>query len=169
MGREGEREGEKHRCERYIDWLPLACPHLGSWHTTYVWAPTGNPSRDLSVCRPALDPLNHTSQSRFHNFLSFTFLICKLKEGTRTAWTPWITVYKYTELLCLWLECLPHSQTLTFPTVRHRGPVSPYLPTPTRFFWNDHIDYESRGLSAGSSHLSIVYCQAPACSGPGEY
>ena len=30
MEREG-RKGEKHRCERFINLLPLACPQSGTW------------------------------------------------------------------------------------------------------------------------------------------
>ena len=40
-GREGERKGEKHWCERYLDWLPLARPQLGTWRTTQACALTG--------------------------------------------------------------------------------------------------------------------------------
>ena len=70
-GRKGEREGEKHlmykrMCERYIHWLHLACPQLGTWPATQAGALTGNGTGDLSVHRPVhrpvLDPLSHTCQ-----------------------------------------------------------------------------------------------------------
>ena len=41
-GREGEREGEKRRCTRYINWLLLAQPQLGTWTATQACALTGN-------------------------------------------------------------------------------------------------------------------------------
>ena len=58
-GREGERET---MCERYIDRLPLARPQLGTWPATQACVLTGNQSGDPLVCRPALNPLSHTSQ-----------------------------------------------------------------------------------------------------------
>ena len=48
--------------ERNIDWLPLVCPHLGTWPATQARALTGNCTTNLSVCRPALSPPSHTSQ-----------------------------------------------------------------------------------------------------------
>ena len=62
-GREGEREGEKHQCVRDINWLPLRCPKLGIWPATQACALTGNPTSDPLLCRPALNPLSHTSQN----------------------------------------------------------------------------------------------------------
>ena len=49
-------------CERYIDWLPLARLQLGMWPTTQAQALTGNPTNNLWVCRPVLNPLGHTIQ-----------------------------------------------------------------------------------------------------------
>ena len=49
-------------CERHIDWWPLVHPQLGTWPTTHTCALTGNRTGDLSVCRPVLSPLSHTSQ-----------------------------------------------------------------------------------------------------------
>ena len=57
-----EKERERNMCERYIDWLPLARLQLGMWPTTQAQALTGNPTNNLWVCRPVLNPLGHTSQ-----------------------------------------------------------------------------------------------------------
>ena len=43
-------------------WLPLMRPLLGTWPTTQACALTGNRTGDPLVCRPALNPLGHTSQ-----------------------------------------------------------------------------------------------------------
>ena len=60
-GKEGERETETSMCERHIDRLP--CPQLGTWSATQTcvltWNQTGG---DLSLYRPGLNPLSHTSQ-----------------------------------------------------------------------------------------------------------
>ena len=42
--------------------LPLLCPQLGTWPVTQAYALTGNGTRDLLLCRLALNPLRHTSQ-----------------------------------------------------------------------------------------------------------
>ena len=82
MGREGERKGEKHRCARdtkYIDQLPFACPQLGTWPTTQTCALTGNWTGNIFVCRPALNPLSHTSQGNInflHSYLLKLVLVC---------------------------------------------------------------------------------------------
>ena len=52
---EGEREGEK----KFNVWLPLK---LGTWPTTKACTLIGNQTSDPLVCRPALNPLSHTSQ-----------------------------------------------------------------------------------------------------------
>ena len=49
-------------CQRYIDWLPLTCPHLGTWPPTQACTLPGNRTSDLRVLKPALSPLGHTSQ-----------------------------------------------------------------------------------------------------------
>ena len=49
-------------CERYIDWLPLTHPQLGTWTTTQACALTGNQTRELLVHRLEVNPLSHTSQ-----------------------------------------------------------------------------------------------------------
>ena len=67
MAREGERE-ETLMCKRYMDWLPLTCPQLGTWPLTQACALTGNRTGDLWVCRPALNPLSHTSQGKIISF-----------------------------------------------------------------------------------------------------
>ena len=63
-GREGEREGEKHPCVVASEAPPTAdlahnpgmCPDRSQ---------TGNPS----VCRPALNPLSHTSRDYFYIYI----------------------------------------------------------------------------------------------------
>ena len=66
-GKEGDEKGEKHRCRwgRYINWLPLTCPHPGTWPTAQACALTRNQTSDLSVHRPALSPLSHINQGHF--------------------------------------------------------------------------------------------------------
>ena len=51
-------------CEREIDWLPLACPQLGTWPATQACALTRNQTGDLSVHRPTLNPPSHTRQGK---------------------------------------------------------------------------------------------------------
>ena len=67
-GEEKEKEGgEKHQCERNINNMeqwPLTGPQRGTWPTTQAHALMGNQTGNLSVCRPALSPLSHTSQGR---------------------------------------------------------------------------------------------------------
>ena len=53
MGRERDREGEKHFCVREKQ-LPLTCPQPRTWPTTQACALTGNWTGDLSALRPAL-------------------------------------------------------------------------------------------------------------------
>ena len=55
-GREKERERNIHV------WLPHTRPLLGTWPATQACALTGNPTGNLSVPRPALNPLSHASQ-----------------------------------------------------------------------------------------------------------
>ena len=55
--------------------LPLTQPSLGTWPANQAHALTGDRTGDPLVCRPALDPLNHTSQGRkllFGNKYRFT-------------------------------------------------------------------------------------------------
>ena len=56
-------EGREKERERNITvWLPLACPQLGTRPTTEACALTGNQTNNPLVCRPAHNPLSHTSQ-----------------------------------------------------------------------------------------------------------
>ena len=57
-------------CKRYINWLPLECPQLGTQPATQACALTGNRTSNLSVHRLALNPLSHTSQGQYHIFLN---------------------------------------------------------------------------------------------------
>ena len=57
---EGREKEEKER-NRNV-WLPLMYPLLGTWSTTQACALTGNRPHNPLVCRPALNPLVHTSQ-----------------------------------------------------------------------------------------------------------
>ena len=63
-----EGKGERKR-ERSINvWLPFTNPQLGTWPATQACALNGNQTSDPLVHRPALSPLNHTSQdSDFFN------------------------------------------------------------------------------------------------------
>ena len=50
-------------CERYINLLVASCMGLGGPGPQPRHVPlTGNQTGDLSVCRPMLNPLSHTSQ-----------------------------------------------------------------------------------------------------------
>ena len=55
-------------CEKNSNQLPLSRSQLGTWPANRARALTGNRTGNLSVCRPALKPLSHTSQG--FNFLS---------------------------------------------------------------------------------------------------
>ena len=73
-GKEGERGRETSMWKRYIYWLSLTHPQLGTWPATQACALSGNWTSDLLVHRSALNPLNQTSQGwRF--FCLFVFLI----------------------------------------------------------------------------------------------
>ena len=50
-------------CERNIYQLALARPKVGIWPATPACALTGNQTSDLSVCRPALNTLSHTTRA----------------------------------------------------------------------------------------------------------
>ena len=50
--------------------LSLTCPLLGTWPETQACAQTGSRTCDPLVCRPALNPLNHTIQGRHFFFQS---------------------------------------------------------------------------------------------------
>ena len=57
-GREGERKGEEHQCV-----VDSRMSQPGTWPVTPACALTGYRTSDPFVCRPALNPLSHTSQS----------------------------------------------------------------------------------------------------------
>ncbi|KAF6073461.1 hypothetical protein HJG60_009585 [Phyllostomus discolor] len=58
-----EGKGGRKRERNIHVWLPLTSrPLWGTWPTTQACALTGNRTRDPVVCRPALSPLNHSSQ-----------------------------------------------------------------------------------------------------------
>ena len=63
-------EGREKEREKNIDadQLPLIYPQPGTWPTTQACALTGNRTSDLSVCRPVLNPVSHTSQGSNYNF-----------------------------------------------------------------------------------------------------
>ena len=61
-------------CEGNINWLPLAHPQLGTWPATQAWALTGNQTGNLSVPRPALNPLSHTSEGVIEHFVKATLI-----------------------------------------------------------------------------------------------
>ena len=65
---------EKERKRSIGVWLPLTGPLLGSWPATQACALIGNQSGNISVCRPVLSPLAHTSQGWLHLFK------CKLSD-----------------------------------------------------------------------------------------
>ena len=53
-GKGREKERETLMCERYISWLPLPCPQLGTQPTTQACTLTRNQTHELWVCRTAL-------------------------------------------------------------------------------------------------------------------
>ena len=53
-------------CKRNMDRLPLTGPHLETCPATQACALTGNRTGDLSVHRPAHNPLSPTSQGTDH-------------------------------------------------------------------------------------------------------
>ena len=68
-------------CERYIDQLLLTHPQLGTWPTTQACVLTGYQTSDLSVCRPALNPVSHTSQGH----------IKKIFKDKAQPWLVWLS------------------------------------------------------------------------------
>ena len=70
----GERREEEG--ERNINvWLSLAQPLLGTWPATQARALTRNRTSDPLVCRPALNPLSHTSQGSVSSFYFYKYWI----------------------------------------------------------------------------------------------
>ena len=88
--REGEKEGEKYGCiKENINWLSLAHPHLGTWPTTQACTLTGNQTHDLSIHRPVLNPLSHTSQGWVGDFM-LNVWSCILQSGiSSTKFLAW--------------------------------------------------------------------------------
>ena len=68
--RERGREGERER--NVSAWLCLNCPSPETWPTTQAGTLTGNRPSNPFICRPALNPLNYTSQSKVFPFRSST-------------------------------------------------------------------------------------------------
>ena len=52
-----------------IDGLPLTHSHQGTWPVTQASAQAGNRTGEPLVCRPALNPLSHTSQGNIVSYL----------------------------------------------------------------------------------------------------
>ena len=71
-------------CERYINWFPLARTPRGTWGpTTQARVLTGSHTSDLWVHRPALSPLNHTSQDPLINFFWKEYHVYRESSGTQ--------------------------------------------------------------------------------------
>ena len=71
QGNGGRKRGrETSMCEKNINWLPLACPQLGTWPTTQACALSGNPTCNFLVHRPVLSPLSHIRQGDIQPFSS---------------------------------------------------------------------------------------------------
>ena len=81
----GERREEK-RERNIIIWLPLVCPHLGTWSVTQACALMGNRTSNLPVHKLVLNPLSHTSQGLCYWFdelfelFKILFKLVKLKS-----------------------------------------------------------------------------------------
>ena len=61
--RERARKGERDR--NISVWLPLTCPPPRTQPAAQACSLTGNRIRDPLVCRPALNPLSHSSQGHW--------------------------------------------------------------------------------------------------------
>ena len=61
-------------------WLPLKRPLLGTWPTAQACALTSNQTSDPLVCRPALNPLSHTSQGTIVNYMCIISPPLRLKR-----------------------------------------------------------------------------------------
>ena len=61
-------------------WLPLAHSQLGTWPATQACALTGNRTGDPLVCKPALNPLSHTSQGAKNTFNAHHIIRCSSKR-----------------------------------------------------------------------------------------
>ena len=92
-------------CKRYINQLPLTCPHLGTWATTQACALTGNRTSDPSVCRPALNPLSYTRQGYLFIF--------REEKGGRKRGRETLMCERY-----IYRLPLTHPQPQTWPTTQ---------------------------------------------------
>ena len=115
-GRENEREGN-------IDWLPLACPQLGTWSATQACAL--NWASDLLILRLALNPLSHTSRGKFIILLGLQKSEMSLTGLKSRCWQGCISFWMFQERLCLLtFFCLlevAHILWLTVPFLRLQG------------------------------------------------
>ena len=102
LGGKGGRETSM--WERYIHWLPLACPQLGTWPAPHACALTGNWTSDLLVHRPALNPLIHTSQG----WLIFFFLIERGRGRSSDLLFPLFLSSLFASCKCLDQGSRPH-------------------------------------------------------------
>ena len=91
--RQGKGESKRRRdtsiCERCTNRLPLACLQLGIWPTTQACALPGNLTSNLSVCRPALNPLSHTTQRitfTIQKEAVFFYYSMRLKANLKELW-----------------------------------------------------------------------------------
>ena len=125
--RKGEGERKRGRetlmCERYIDWLSLARPQLGTWPTTQACALTGNQTSDLLLRRPVLNPLSHTSQGL--DILKLKFGCLTIHFFGRNIWTSYslngvfeVKKLKLELLLGLFLAPLKNIKVYILPGIR---------------------------------------------------
>ena len=74
-------------------------PLLGVWPTTQAYAPTGNQTSNLFICRPSLNPLSHTSQGT-HSVL-FILLMASVAVQITFYFDVVPLVYFFTYFPCL--------------------------------------------------------------------
>ena len=87
---ESEERRKKERERNISAQLPLMLPLLGTWSATQGSALTGNRTGDPLVCRPALNPLSHTSQGISSVLKSFPFCVdCSPKADCCQSFTFW--------------------------------------------------------------------------------
>ena len=77
---EKEREGNIDVGERYINWVPLTHPQLGTWPATQAYALTDNQTSNLWVHRPTLNPLSHTSQGLILVLICISLMISNVEH-----------------------------------------------------------------------------------------
>ena len=83
-------------------WLPLEHPPPGTWPATQACALTGNRTGYPLVCRPALNPLSHTSQGWLPCLLIGAFNLFMFK-----------IIYFALSGVAQWIECWPANQRVT--------------------------------------------------------